>query len=683
MAPVDWDIINDVFSSWWAKALAAAPFVVAVIIAALRIFNGLYQLVKNYKASKLEKKISKTTGVTAYTASEIENACRSYIEPNCTSTDPSDEDDLRNVVALAPLFRTVDDHFARGGERRHIILLADSGMGKTSFCINYYAREQKKRVKNRRKIGIVPLGSGDPISQINNFENQNETILFLDAFDEDPSAVSNPYDRLRHLMSVASKFRNVVVTCRSQFFENDDSIPKGSGIMYAAARKAGIPREFPLHKLFLAPFNEQQVKKYLVKNFSYSSLSNIHRRRQAAKLVGSIPELSVRPMLLELVPDLIREKREVFQLFELYDYLIESWLRRERDWINENDLRAISVELAVVIFVRQRQGLGDRISAETLEEIASEYNSSIATWKLKSRSLLNRDIVGNFKFAHRSVMEFLVVLASLKGDKRALSVEWTDLMKDLLVSLANTSAESEERTIEFLKNDLSATKVFPLANSVDGPRRLSLSECKRALRNENISVRHSRRIPVAWRNTRYDVKCVAKTSEVASYLIGDQTHGLSWMINDVSGAKDPTERELYVDRFVENRHAGQNMHDILGASTRLSYRYPSIVELITLWECESYLCQHFGIRHIFDPTGIYWVGDKIEENYICASFGSEPYLQSELKPIDARFRNGKQKFHLYELVSKYGMVNRMPYRAFSALVIEDVFYEQQQIVTST
>jgi len=671
-------IIEAAFSSWWPKLAAAVPIAAAVAIAFLKIYNGLHQIVKAHKVRKIERRIAQEAGVTAFTRHEIENACRNYVEPNCTSTDPSDEDDLRNVVALAPLFRTVDEHFARGGERRHLILLADSGMGKTSFCINYFAREQKKNQKIRNRIAIIPLGSTDPLSQIQKLDKESETIIFLDAFDEDPHAISNPNDRLRQLMSAASRFKNIVITCRSQFFEDDDSIPRGSGIMYLAPRKAGVSREFPLHKLFLAPFNEGQVAKYLAKNFPYSHPANIRRRRQAARLVESIPELSVRPMLLELVPDLIREKKKIYQLFELYEYLIESWLKRERDWINEDKLRDISIELAVVIFARQRAGAGDRISASNLDGIAERFDSNLASWKLKSRSLLNRDIMGNYKFAHRSIMEFLVVLAALRGDQRALDVEWTDLMKDLLVSLANTNSESEERTVEFLKNDLSATGVLPLATSLDGPKRLSLAECKRILRNRNVSVRHSRSIPVAWRNMHYKIRELARSSGVVTYLINDQTDGLLWVVNDASGATDLSERELYVDRFKDGENVGDAMCNILGLGGPMIYRNPSIQELITLWECEPFLCNRYSINHVLDPNGIYWVGDSIEDHHICASFGADAYLQPNLKPIDMRLDTIGRKLWLYELVARYGMVLGKPYRAFSVRIVEGAPVEAKQ-----
>lgn len=144
---MDWSALSqvaqDLLKSPWFKFFATLSAIASAIAAYLKLIDSVYQWRRNRAASFLEKKMAMTAGVSAYTEADIANACRSYIEPNCTPIDPSDEDDLRNVVALSALFQTVEEHLSREG--RHIILLADSGMGKTSFCINYYARELKKK----------------------------------------------------------------------------------------------------------------------------------------------------------------------------------------------------------------------------------------------------------------------------------------------------------------------------------------------------------------------------------------------------------------------------------------------------------------------------------------------------------------------------------------------------------
>lgn len=270
-------------------------------------------------------------------------------------------------------------------------------------------------------------------------------------------------------------------------------------------------------------------------------------------------------MLLELLPDLVRDKLSITQLFGLYKLLVEKWLQRERDWIQEEELLNISMEIAVVLFIQQRAGKGDRISSSQLELIASNHSHPLEAWKLKSRSLLNRDIRGDYKFAHRSVMEYLFLQSAICGDVRCFGVEWTDFMKDLLVSWGNTDANSsKEATKEFFKNDLGATGLFPLASPLKTPYRRSSGECKSVLRNEYISNRHTRNIPVSWRNNYLEVKKLASTGEVYAYQITDPTHGLVWLINDTSRLVDSDERDLYRDSFY--------LHDSDSVSTNQAIR---------------------------------------------------------------------------------------------------------------
>jgi len=645
----------------------------AAVGGAIRLVNAVREWFDKKHARMLAEKMSENLGLGSLTAEEVAAACKNYIEPNCTQVDPSDDDDLRNVVALAPLFRTIDEHFALGGEKRHVILLADSGMGKTTFCLNYYAREMKKKKSVRRDIVIVPLGRGDGIEQLKKIQDRRNAVLFLDAFDEDPEAAEDHKDRLFKLMSAASGFRNIVLTCRSQFFSKDEDVPKGSGIVYAAPRRAGIPREFPLHKLFLAPLNASQIDIFLRKHFPRTRITNWGKRREARKLVDAIPELSVRPMLLELLPDLVRDRKVIDQLFGLYRYLVAQWLKRERDWIEEDDLLRISIEIAVVTFLRQKRGEGDRIEPSYLDEVSSNFHRPLETWKLKSRSLLNRDIEGMYKFAHRSVMEYLFLVAAIEGDPRCFGVEWTDLMKDLFVSWGNIKTkESEVRALQIFSFDLTETALFPLASPLRQPQRVSLSDCRGFLKNENISIRHSRKIPVAWRNIKLHVNIVSDDGKTKSYEVQDPTHGLVWLVNDVSQQRDGALRALYRDVYLAP--GSEVASEVRNGSqmTGLVKRLPSIEELLMLWESEPYLEEVHGLAHVFDPDELYWLGDSGDSGPYLCSFSKVSVEQPYMKLVASRIDGSGRCVHLYEFQNRYAIVGKVQYRAMCVFVFEPV-----------
>ena len=60
---------------------------------------------------------------------------------------------------------------------RHTILLADSGMGKTSFVLNYYARH-KRKLWSEFKLAVVPLGAPDADALIQAVSEKTNTVLF-------------------------------------------------------------------------------------------------------------------------------------------------------------------------------------------------------------------------------------------------------------------------------------------------------------------------------------------------------------------------------------------------------------------------------------------------------------------------------------------------------------------------
>ena len=61
-----------------------------------------------------------------------------------------------------------------------------------------------------------------------------------------------------------------------------------------------------------------------------------------------------------------------------------------------------------------------------LDLLAKEWDLQLASWQIGTRSLLNRDALGNYKFAHRSIMEFLFVKRLWREDEATFDVPLTD-----------------------------------------------------------------------------------------------------------------------------------------------------------------------------------------------------------------------------------------------------------------
>jgi hypothetical protein len=403
------------------------------------------------KAKIDSRSVEKHAGAELYPAVNVERTIRYYVRPKCQDIDPSGGEEPRLVYGVKQdLFNALDDALNHPTEYRYLMLLADSGMGKTSAMINYYVRHIRSWRRWRRKYNlvIIPLGIPDADERIAAVENKSETIIFLDALDEDTLAIVDYVERLRLLIKATRDFRRVVISCRTQFFSKDEEIPKGTAILKVGSRAAGESAEYVFHKIYISPFSDEQVESYLKKRYPVWKRAN---RRRAAVMVKKIPYLAVRPMLLTHIDDLVKSKVEMNYPFELYEEMVKAWIDREEGFIQEKEvLRQFSELLAVNLYLNRGARGAEWIPKDELSALAKQWNISLDDWKLSGRSLLNRDASGNYKFAHRSILEYLFVKSFLDGQSQCLTVEWTDQMRTFLW--------------EMLESEMLKTRALPFHN---------------------------------------------------------------------------------------------------------------------------------------------------------------------------------------------------------------------------
>ena len=391
--PEQWTVAN------LLMAVSAVATVAGVIIARIALWPILQQ-------RRNQRMLEQNFGVDLYDPDTIGRSTRYYVPPNCSSVDPAQEAEIRQVVTTEEkLFDAVDKHLAKNTPHRHLVVLADSGMGKSAFVLNYFVRNQRLRKRRRQRLAVVPLGIPDADEYLTKIADQRNTVVFLDAFDEDTKARDDP-ERLLDLMYTCRNFKRVLITCRTQFFRRDEEIPRETGIARVGPRKAGEAATYEFWKLYLSPLNDDQVDEFLRRRYPYWPWG---KRRQARGLVKKIPLLSVRPMLLTYIPDLMESGAKIDFSFQLYEVLVQKWLEREKRWVDPEALRAFSECLAVDLFVNARRRGAERIPRLELGVLAKEWKISMDDWQLSGRSLLNRDAEGNYKFAHRSIMEYLFV----------------------------------------------------------------------------------------------------------------------------------------------------------------------------------------------------------------------------------------------------------------------------------
>ncbi len=431
----------DWFISLWQKlspdAQAVFKYVVAHLEVTIMLLTALIswlsrrQWIRIFQHFRAVRTLTKR--LPDFSEQQIKRGIKYYIWPDCQSVDPCQSDEARHTVAVKNKLKEEMDRLLRKEtEHKHYIVLADSGMGKTSFLLNYFALHLR-RLRRPFDMALIPLGVPGLKDRIKAIPAQENTILLLDAFDEDTEAKKGHAKRLMDIMNWTRSFKRVVITCRTQFFPRDEELPKETGIIKVGPRSAGECPEFTFYKIYLSPFSDEQVQAYLKRRFS---IWKKKRRLATRAIVEKIPNLAVRPMLLTYVDDLIDSEKDFESAYQIYIEMVDAWLERERQHVKDKEaLRKFSSRLAVNLFANSEARGGEFIPYEEIEPFAQQFSIPLDSWDLSSRSLLNRDAEGNYKFAHRSILEFLFAQRLITNESDAMAIpirQWTDPVRSFL-----------------------------------------------------------------------------------------------------------------------------------------------------------------------------------------------------------------------------------------------------------
>ena len=370
-----------------------------------------------------------------------------YVEPDCQDADPSDPGSRGLGARRKPLFEEMD-RLLPNSANKYVILLADSGMGKSSFVLNYYLRHISTSKEQEYPLVAIPLykdkeSVDDELRQRIRPEDRHNTIVLLDALDEDAVAIQDHSARINELQNLCKGCRNVVLTCRTQFFLDDNQIP-----VYPDDGLSGLgadTKALRYRRVYLSPFSDKQVRECLDKMFP--SRRQKTQRREAAHIVEQIPDLKARPLVLSFIELLVQSGMQFTRLSQIYDQMVRRWMEREtsrRLTAEESEviLEEFSERLAVCLFLKRAY----QMNSKGLKNFTKKNNIKLEDWKLRGRSLLNRDAGDNYKFAHRSFMEFFIAKRIIKG-KCKKKCDWSPLTLRFVAEMLQFSSESPIRLV--------------------------------------------------------------------------------------------------------------------------------------------------------------------------------------------------------------------------------------------
>ncbi len=428
-------------------SVAFAGLVIIILVFALQSLTKY--LIKRYKTSKAASDLA------PYFDYQTVKALRElFIPTQFQNQSPTLEEEpgfshkFVSKSLLIPFFMKIAFNEKKESDKFYLVL-ADSGMGKTTFMINLYLRYTSFfNFGKKYKIRLYPFGDARIFEQIKKIkpEEVKNTILLLDAFDEDkklilsaePDGLSDDERfrrRLDEIIETVRDFREVVITSRTQYFPGQENEPY----------ELRIPRfdDKGFHKLakfYLSPFDSKEIGRYLKKKYGVLKFWNRKKKQIADFIVNNSPKLMVRPMLLSYIDYLVDSKKVFKNTYEIYETLINKWIEREADKRKhqtrnrekfKQDLHEYSRLVATEIYRQRKEADMLYLKKDTAIEVARKNNIDLQDYEITGQSLLTRDAEGNWKFAHKSILEFLIAREALENLEfwQELNLEGMDMAK--------------------------------------------------------------------------------------------------------------------------------------------------------------------------------------------------------------------------------------------------------------
>src|ERR1019366_4087589 len=336
------------------------------------------------------------------------------------------------------------DQWLAAPERNHLSLLGDFGTGKTWFCqrlawrmaggagripisiaLRDYSRaydiEQVLTDALANRFGVNLAGGYKTIRRLS---DEGRLLLIFDGFDEMERRASDYRTALGNFWEIAkliSPRAKILLTCRTAFFRH-----RAEESEVLERRPEGAPRESvrvinrdevidlagrrEFEVAHLNEFDDQQIGQALRKRVP----DRWERVLETIRHLPNIEDLSHRPVLLGMIAETLPgiAAGQDLNLATLYERYTGNLLGQRIETIPAADRRYFVQELAWEMQHSKRLSIP---FSEFPERVQAHFGvkddpgrAAFLARDIRTQSYLVRDAEGNYRFAHKSMMEFFV-----------------------------------------------------------------------------------------------------------------------------------------------------------------------------------------------------------------------------------------------------------------------------------
>ncbi|WP_091544103.1 NACHT domain-containing protein [Thermoflexibacter ruber] len=325
------------------------------------------------------------------------------------------------------------------------LLVAESGMGKTLVFQKVFVELAKKYPAYHLAFVYCGSDTDQRIAQVKEQSRgkEQETIIFIDAFDEDYKARTQDYTaRFRELILGLQNFKKVFISARIQLFERDAQVPTQIAKM-------------TFLRVEIGKMNKKSIESFIAAQFP----DKAKQAKALAIVKGKEESLFYRPLILTYLDFLFTTEKPFYFLAQIYAQIVKEWAERESKVLNQNEITQEGLSKTENRLKQDAQWLAKNLYEKGQDGWQADELKTLSQIKKDalSRSFFTRNEKDDkYSFAHKAFYDYFLVLNLLDSSireegfvEKPSNADTVQLYQEILTEKTDST---RKKVIHFLNN---------------------------------------------------------------------------------------------------------------------------------------------------------------------------------------------------------------------------------------